>query len=177
MPRDIFDEPSSGERKNIFAQILDDLNNQGTLVVTSAGNDGEDNDMGPEGDFLSSFKSPNILSVGGYEYDTINPAARPIKLHPLSNFGSSGSVDIALAFNDYRIRFDTGDPLRINRVTLQGTSYATAAMSGMAGSVIKRVGKVSPEDLKGFIFQLAIEDAPLLEGKIAERRVIPRAAE
>ena len=63
------------------------------------------------------------MPVGGYEYDTINPAARPIKLHPLSNFGSSGSVDIALAFNDYRIRFDTGDPLRINRVTLQGTSY------------------------------------------------------
>ena len=174
MPREIFKEPAIGEPDNIFTEILDDLNKQGTLVITSAGNDGVDNDTGANGDFLSSFKSSNILSVGGYEYDTINPTARPIKLHPLSNYGSDGSVDIALAFNDYKIFFDTGDPLRIQRVTLQGTSYATAAMSAMAGTILNSSGSTSPENLKQLIFDLSI-DAPELEGKIADRRVIPRA--
>ncbi len=174
MPREIFEGPADGQPQNIFVEILNDLKNQGVLVVTSAGNNGEDNDIGPKGDFISSFKASNILSIGGYEYDTINPAGRPIKLHPLSNFGSDGSVDVALAFNNYKLIFDTFDPTRKNRVTLQGTSYATAAMSGLAGTIIDRAGSIPPEDLKDLIFRLSIE-APELEGKIAERRVIPRA--
>ncbi|CAM4158799.1 S8 family serine peptidase [Zobellia nedashkovskayae] len=174
MPREIFEEPAPGDQKNIFAQTIEDLNRAGALVITSGGNDNKDVDQGPNGDFISSFRETNILTVGGYEYDTINPGSLPIKLHPLSNYGSKGSIDIALAFNDYRIILDNSDPSLKNRVTLQGTSYATAAMSGIAGSVINQVGRVPAEELKNLIFNLAIE-APELDGKIDERRVIPRA--
>lgn len=174
MPREVFQEPAAGDARNIFVETLDDLKNLGTLIVTSAGNKGKDNDIGPDGDFLSSFQSSNILTVGGYEYDSINPAARPIRIHPSSNFGSEGSTDIALAFNNYKIIYDTSNPFEKNRVTLQGTSYATAAMSGLAGTIIDRAGSISPEELKDLIFRLSVE-APELEGKIAERRVYIRA--
>ncbi|MBT2159625.1 S8 family serine peptidase [Zobellia barbeyronii] len=174
MPREIFEEPAPGDQKNIFAQTIEDLNRAGALVITSAGNDNKDVDQGPNGDFISSFRETNILTVGGYEYDTINPGSLPIRLHPLSNYGSKGSIDIALAFNDYRIILDNSDPSLKNRVTLQGTSYATAAMSGIAGLVINQVGRVPAEELKNLIFNLAIE-APELDGKIDESRVIPRA--
>ncbi|CAZ94992.1 S8 family serine peptidase [Zobellia galactanivorans] len=173
LPREFFDEPEAGETENIFTEMLEALNDQGTLVITSAGNKGEDNDTGVEGDFLSSFRSPNIISVGGYEYDTINPAARPITLHRLSNYGSDGSVDIALAFNNYEIIYDTSDSLRKQRVTLHGTSYAAGALSGKAGTLIDSLGNLSIEDLKTHIFNLT-EHAPQLDGKIVDGRALIR---
>ncbi|MDO6519480.1 S8 family serine peptidase [Zobellia uliginosa] len=173
LPREFFDEPEAGETENIFSGMLEALNDQGTLVITSAGNKGEDNDTGIEGDFLSSFEAPNIISVGGYKHDTVNPSARPITLHDFSNYGSKGSVDIALAFNNYEIIYDTSDSLRKQRVTLHGTSYAAAALSGKAGTLIDSLGSLPIEELKNHIFNLT-EHAPQLNGKIVDGRALIR---
>ncbi|GAB5476438.1 MAG: hypothetical protein Mars2KO_45370 [Maribacter sp.] len=174
MPRSFFEEADSGDTAHIFTELMDDLKNQGTLVVTSAGNDMTDNDNGPEGDFITSFESANILAVGGYEDDGIRPVPLPVRvaLHPESNFGVK-SIDVALAYNDYMLTLDTSESSRKTRVRLHGTSYAAAAMSGLAGVISEEAGGLQAERLKGLILRLAVESSEL-NGKIKDGKVILR---
>ncbi len=178
MPPEIFELDANGN-KSIFADLLDELNALNTLVLTSAGNKGVDNEAGVERDFLSFFNSNNILSVGGYQYDTVNPAARPIKLHPQSNYGAT-SIDIALAFNDYQLIFDNPATAPTqDKVKLAGTSYSTAAMSAIAAKAIieaEEMGRtLTPAQLKMAIFNNSLSvTTGEFEDKIIDNKVILR---
>lgn len=155
---------------NIFAHLLGELNDLGVLVTTSAGNAGRDNDSGPEGHFLSSYRTKNMLTVAGYNYiegDTGDP-----QLHEKSNFGNE-SVQVAMAFNGYEVIL--GYPSGLDDlVKLEGTSYSTGAMTALAAIVYRETGLVS-EGLKSAILSLPIVSySPNLNGKIEEGRVILR---
>ncbi|MFC4097649.1 S8 family serine peptidase [Euzebyella saccharophila] len=159
---------SSGN--NIYAHLLGELNDLGVLVVTSAGNEGTDNDSGTEGHFLSSYRSQNMLSVAGYN-DVDDDTSEP-KLHEKSNFGIE-SVQVAMAFNGYEISL--GDASGSSQtILLDGTSYSAAAMTALAAITHRETGLVS-ESLKSQILDLPIvTNSSELDGKIEESRVIVR---
>ncbi|MBC6999487.1 S8 family serine peptidase [Cytophaga sp. FL35] len=159
---------SSGN--NIYAHLLGELNDLGVLVVTSAGNEGRDNDNGTEGHFLSSYRSKNMLSVAGYN-DVDDNTYEP-KLHEKSNFGIE-SVQVAMAFNGYEISL--GDASGSSQtILLDGTSYSAAAMTALAAITHRETGLVS-ESLKSQILNLPIvTSSSELDGKIEESRVIVR---
>ncbi|QCW98891.1 hypothetical protein FGM00_01670 [Aggregatimonas sangjinii] len=174
MPKALFELDENGN-KSLFAQLLDELNELNTLVVTSAGNKGVDNEIGSERDFLSFFDAANILAVGGYFDDGVRPVTDPVELDEDSNFGAT-SIDIALAFNDYKIILDTPDDSTLDdEVTLDGTSYAAAAMSAIAAVVIDEAPDLPPATLKQIIFSLpSASTSSELNGKIVESRALLR---
>jgi len=166
MPPEIFELDADGN-KSLFGEMLEELNDLNTLVVTSAGNKGEDNEAGSDRDFLSFFDAENLLSVGGY-----------FELDPRSNWGGS-SIDIALAFNNYQLIFDNPATGALqDEVTLAGTSYAAAAMSALAAKTVKEardMGRIlEPGQLKETIFNNGSVVTGDFQDRIIDNKVILR---
>ncbi|MDB4293072.1 S8 family serine peptidase [Maribacter sp.] len=177
MPQEIFGVDAEGN-KSLFAEMLDELNDLNTLVVTSAGNRGVDNELGTDRDFLSFFDAENLLSVGGYFDDGVRPVVSPIELASKSNWGAT-SIDIALAFNDYQIIFENpATAPQQDQVTLAGTSYSAAAMSALAAKKIKEAkdrGEIfAPKELKDLIFSNTSVLTGDFDDKIIDNKVILR---
>ena len=177
MPQAIFEVDAQGN-PSLFAEMLEELNNLNTLVVTSAGNKGQDNELGPDRDFLSFFDADNILSVGGYFDDEIRPVINPVQLATDSNYGAT-SIDIALAFNNYQLIFDNlATAPQQDRVTLAGTSYSAAAMSALAAKTVAEaqdMGRIlTPSQLKQTIFENSSVTTGEFQDRIIDNKVILR---
>ena len=177
MPQAIFEVDAQGN-PSLFAEMLEELNNLNTLVVTSAGNKGQDNEMGPDRDFLSFFDAENLLTVGGYFDDEVRPVINPVQLATDSNYGAT-SIDIALAFNNYQLIFDNlATAPQQDRVTLAGTSYSAAAMSALAAKTVAEaqdMGRIlTPSQLKQTIFENSSVTTGEFQDRIIDNKVILR---
>ncbi|WP_276165532.1 S8 family serine peptidase [Zobellia alginiliquefaciens] len=125
---------------SLLNTMIDELGQTGALVVTSAGNDGLDTDYGSKKHFPSGFASENILSVGGYKYNT-SPYARML-IHPDSNFGDI-STDVAAPYDGWLVSFGN-----TSYRDIEGTSFSTAYVTGVLGVTSIERGKPNPRDLK-----------------------------
>jgi subtilisin family serine protease len=120
----------------------------GMLFVSSAGNDGVNNDTSPIRSIPASFDLPNILSVAAIDNQGF--------LAEFSNFGPSSvdvsapGVDIASAMPAYK-----GDPA--GYYWMSGTSMAAPHVSGVAAVLASDSPDLlgSPTDLKSRILATA----------------------
>jgi len=154
------------QSNTILRGIIEDLENE-TLVIASAGNASLDTDDPVTGHFISSYPSNNILAVGGYD-----DSSGEILLDNRSNYGAI-SIDVALEFSNYMVVLDTFDPGIKDRVGLEGTSYGTAAMTGLAAEMYIEMGMPNTGNLKDAIFTLAVS-RPTLGGTIVNNETIIR---
>ncbi|WKX77352.1 S8 family serine peptidase [Zobellia laminariae] len=144
------------QKQTVLKRLINELSDK-SLVISSAGNKGENTDDSLDGHFLSSYDSENILAVGGYFNDTI---AKKIILHPKSNYGVK-SIDVALEFGNYSVVLNTLDPNSKDRAGLEGTSYSTAAMTGLAGELFIKASRPDVTVLKEGILNLAKSESGL----------------
>lgn len=93
-----------------------------TTIITSAGNDKNDNDATPH--YPSSIATDNILSVASWNGNVNN-----VKLSRFSNFGLQ-SVDIAAKGQNIPFYIDENE-----YILLSGTSYSAAYTSAVAGQL------------------------------------------
>lgn len=146
----------------LLPELIEKLGND-TVFIASAGNEGKEVDSEDIRHFPSGFESSNILAVGGYELDS----SGAIQIHPSSNRGT-GSIDLATLYGPYNLEFNAASaPIAISN--LQGTSYGTAYVSGIAA---KEKGNNSGiGDLKGHVLNLTVPISSL-NSYIAEGRVL-----
>jgi len=131
------------EQHVVLNQILEDLKDEGVLVVASAGNKGVDTDDATTGHFISGNAAENIFAVGGYD-----DSSGAIEVASESNYGMK-SIDVAVPFGGYGIELTT-DTGEIVQATLTGTSYGAAYVSGFAGNYSFMMGS-NGVDLKNAI--------------------------
>lgn len=141
----------------IFKGLIKDLSST-TLIITSAGNHGLDNDNREKAHFLSSYDSPNILAVGGYA-----GSGNIIRMDEYSNYGQI-SIDLAAPFH-YNFRWQGGI------ANLSGTSYAAAYTSNLAAQIVALRGMKNPAKLKMAIFGNTF-DASGLDNMVNENRAL-----
>lgn len=94
-----------------------------TLVVTSAGNKGNNNDNPSDHHYPSGYDSDNILGVGGFVIEGDE------QLSKAGNYGNV-SIDLAAPYDDYIFSLvdKEGKPFVIG--PSKGSSYATAMTTG-----------------------------------------------
>ena len=113
------------------AQVLDLATEMGALVVTSAGNDGRNID-----DFVSYPPShPRVLTVGATAKDSRIKAG-------FSNYGKG--VDVFAPGVDIITTVPDGE----YTLSIDGTSYASPLVSGVAALVKTRYPDISPDALR-----------------------------
>jgi subtilisin family serine protease len=114
----------------ILESAIKRANDAGIIVVSAAGNNGDNNDVTPR--YPSSYKFSNTISVAGYD---------GVGLASFSNYGknsvevASGAVGVysSLPNNNYGY--------------LSGTSFASPYVAGMA-STLRRLGNYSAGQIK-----------------------------
>ncbi len=142
---------------DLFNTIVQELKGE-MLVVTSAGNDGLDTDLGNLRHFSSSYTAVNILAVGGHSKD----ADGKLTVHSKSNYGRL-SIDLAAPF-EIEV---AGLPV----ATLEGTSFSTAYVTALAAEVYKNYdGNPSPTLIKNELLYSAGKEPHLVDDKIAGNR-------
>lgn len=152
------------KEQSVLSGIIADISNK-SVVIASAGNNGQNTDNNGNDHFLSSFTSTNLLAVGGFQLIERNAGYEPenIMLHPDSNYGKV-SIDVAAPFTDNYV-------LQANETyLLSGTSYATALVSSVTAKIAAS-SRPSPNVLVGSVKQSAFQ-APKLKSKIGGQRAI-----
>lgn len=145
---------------DILSTIINELSDE-MLVIASAGNESTNTDS--EGDvakrhYPSSYKSFNILAVGGHSKD----ADGKLTVHSKSNYGRL-SIDLAAPF-EIEV---AGLPV----ATLEGTSFSTAYVTALAAEVYKNYdGNPSPTLIKNELLYSAGKEPHLVDDKIAMNR-------
>lgn len=148
--------------QEVLKGIMEDISSK-SLIVASAGNNSMDTDIKGNGHFLSSYTSENLLAVGGYTWDK-SVGLNSIEIHEDSNYGEV-SIDVAAPYSDSYV-------LRANRTyLLEGTSYATAYIAGIAVQKAISNGRPEPYALRQIVQQSAIQAAGL-KSKIGGARAI-----
>lgn len=136
-----------GEESTILRGAIEYANNQcGLLFVTSAGNDGSDNDAAPH--YPASFDLPNVISVAATDALGNNLAA-------YSNYGTE-SVHIAArgSFSSTLIP-QTGTSPDTSTIVIEGTSFSTALVSRAAALLFHQFPTASPAAVKYALMQSA----------------------
>ncbi len=133
--------------KELFNDFIEESQDD-VLVVTSAGNNTEDNDLIPH--FPSSYTSENILSVAGLEntnvYTSDGNSSSSSSLAWYSNYGVT-SVDVA-ANGSYNFNINNED------ISVEGTSFACAYASYK--SAMLYTSGVLPIELKNKVIENAV---------------------
>ena len=115
---------------------VSDANDEGVLIVASAGNDAQDNDaltsVGPR-----SYDFPNVISVAMTDHDDL--------LSTLSNFGDE-SVDLAAP----GVSILSTAPNDMY-VALSGTSMASPHVAGAAALLFSHVPELSARQVKSLL--------------------------
>lgn len=149
------------EDSDLFNTMVKELEKD-MLVVTSAGNEGVDTDLGNLRHFSSSYTAKNILAVGGHYKDTDGK----LKVHPRSNYGTK-SIDLAAP---YKI-----DVAGLPNAILEGTSFSTAYVTALAAEFYKNYdGNPNPSDIKDKLLVSAGMKPNLVDEKIAGKRAVIR---
>lgn len=148
------------QKSDLFNTIVQELKND-MLIVTSAGNEGVDTDLGNLRHYPSSYTAENILAVGGH-YKEVDGN---LKVHLQSNYGKQ-SIDLAAPF-EITV---AGLPLAI----LEGTSFSTAYVTALAAAEFGKyeVHKPTPQEVKTRILDLTKKEPELEDDKIAVKRAI-----
>lgn len=118
---------NNGTGQEILKDIIDQLE-ESTIVVTSAGNNGIDNDVVGNEHFPSGFDSNNILGVGGYVLVNDMPVTsghinNGNDVHT-GNYGAL-SIDVVAPWAGYSYTFSDREG-NVFTVNPEGSSYATA---------------------------------------------------
>lgn len=148
--------------------MIEELGNEGVLVVTSAGNEGIDTDGGPLKHFPSGYSADNIMAVGGYEFDGNGDAV--IYLGPPgSNYGMQ-SIDVAAPFDGWTVELNFQSD-----ANLDGTSFSTAYVTGLSAAFFIDKGRPDPIQLKSeFLIGDDIKISEELKPDINEGRYVER---
>ena len=151
------------KEQSVLTEIIADISNK-SVVISSAGNDGLDTDNNGNDHFISSYTSPNLLPVGGFEYAEAGSSdPSNIVLHDESNYGQV-SIDVAAPYTPYI--FNPGLDY-----TLSGTSYATALVTSVAAKIVVRDQPSTTKILIQEVKRSAVV-APKLKSKIGGQRAI-----
>lgn len=118
----------SGEPNAILEEVLDEIS-ENTLVVSSAGNNGQDTDPYKNTHFPSGIPNDLILCVGGFvaplgEPYTSGDNVEGIERSEWSNYGKK-KVDIFAPFDKYKVQYSYMSKPKY----LEGTSYSAAFAS------------------------------------------------
>lgn len=119
---------SLSEGPRILKNLIEELE-EGVLVISSAGNDDNDNDLKGHEHFPSGFDSKNIFGVGGYVI-TEN-AERKID----GNYGKY-SIDVAAPYEAYSYSFMDSDGNSTEDVRAAGSSYSAAFTTARLAELI-----------------------------------------
>ena len=128
------------------------------LVVTSAGNESLDTDLGSLRHFSSSYDAENILAVGGHQ-----EIDGELRMHPRSNYGVQ-SIDLAAP---YKIEV-AGLPVGV----LEGTSFSTAYVTALAAEFYMNNGKPKLPALRDEFLKSDDIKPNLVDDKIAGNRAV-----
>ena len=134
----------SGNDSALYNAIAD----SGMLFVTSAGNDGVNNDSSPIRSVPASFDLPNILTVAAVDNQGF--------LADFSNFGPT-SVDVSAPGVDIASTFPAYDGEAAGHVYMSGTSMASPHVTGIAAVLASDKPNLlsSPTELKARILAKA----------------------
>lgn len=156
--------------QDIFKDMIDSVNDT-TLIITSAGNEGEDTD-GEIPHFPSGYDSSNILTVGGYKVvDTIQVTASGhiysgIEFDEHSNYGTS-SIDMVASYDKYRIpiEFPSKTPISFYG---EGTSFSAAYITSKAATIFKKesIPKILKSELLNTAYTSDVIKKGTKEGKV-----------
>ncbi len=136
-----------GEESTILREAIEYADGRcGLLFVTSAGNDGTDNDAAPH--YPANFDLPNVLAVASTDMGDNNLAA-------YSNYGAQ-SVHIAArgSFTSTLIP-QSGNSADTSAIVLEGTSFSTALVSRAAALLFNQHPNASPAAVKFALMQTA----------------------
>ncbi|MGB5237201.1 MAG: S8 family serine peptidase [Flavobacteriaceae bacterium] len=126
----INDQEKLISRNAILKAIIDELD-KSTVMVTSAGNEDEDNDTPlTNAHYPSGFDSDNIVGVGGYIEDNGI-------LDKDGNFGNN-SIDLGAPYTGYQFEFNysVNNINFVETVTATGSSYSAAFISSKIATLI-----------------------------------------
>ncbi len=137
--------------------VINLAGDNGILVVASAGNESQDNDVVGAPSYPASFTCANIISVAS--------ASCNKDLSPYSNFGGQ-SVDIAALGEDIVSPVNDGIFL-----TKSGTSPATAITSGVAGLLGTNLSAIHWDPIKCAIMNGA-EFNPSFQGMMVTEGIV-----
>ena len=124
---------------------------EGVFFVTSAGNDGSDNDLFPA--YPASFQIENVISVAALD--------RRDRLAPFSNYGRQ-SVDMGAPGVEIFSSTATSD---FSYSTMKGTSMAAAHVSGIAALILGNREEASLSELRARLLSATVPVADL-DGKV-----------
>lgn len=133
-------------------RAIERANKKGILVVTAAGNQGQNNDSALSPCYPASYDLPNILSVAATNIQN--------NLLPISNYGAN---KVHVAAPGERI-WSTTPKGRYSYNT--GTSQATAFVTGVAALMLAENPGLTPTDLKKLIMS-SVDKIPQLKTKVA----------
>ena len=139
---------------NALREAILRANNAGILFVAAAGNASADNDIAPV--YPASFQLPNVLSV-----------AATTRRDELADFSNFGKVTVHMAAPGESIL----SALPGNRYGLEeGTSMATAHVSGTAALILALLPDASVAELKDRLLQ-NVDRPAALDGKVKTGRL------
>jgi subtilisin family serine protease len=141
----------SSTNSQLLFEAIRDYNG---LFVTSAGNDGRSNDTNPM--FPANYNLSNLISVASTNQSDV--------LSSFSNFGRS----VHIAAPGYAILSTRPGGLYIN---MDGTSMATAHVTGVAALILARNSALSPQQLRTAITSTA-RPVSSLAGRVSSGGVI-----
>ncbi len=135
---------------NAIDALTDSLRSKGVLVFASAGNDGKDVDDATnfgETTVWVPCESTGVICVGGL-------AADKNTRDPGSNYGSSDEDDSVNLFGPYTLNVGP-DPKKMSVHSVNGTSFASPFVAGVAGLVWAANPALSADQVEAILYSTA----------------------
>lgn len=130
--------------------LTDGLRSKGVLVFASAGNDGKDVDNSTnfgETTVWVPCESTGVICVGGLQADKNTR-------DPGSNYGSADEADSVNLFGPYTLNVGP-DPKQMSAHSVNGTSFASPFVAGVAGLVWAANPALSADQVESILYSTA----------------------